>query len=190
MRIEETRLSGVCLLRPRRVSDIRSYLQQSWSAAALAEIGLEAGFVQETQYFLRMPGTVRGLSYQAPPHGQTVLTRVVAGEVLHVAVDVRQGSETYAQWTCAILSAANGRQMLVPEGFLRGFITLAPDTTVLNKLSAGHYREAEGCVDFADPDLAIDWGMPAHRMTPTPGESKGVPFASWSSPFVRTPVAA
>ena len=92
MQTEETALKGVEILRPKRINDIRGYFQESWSAARLEEAGIKLNFVQENQSFMRSPGTVRGLHVQAPPKAQTRLVRVLTGEVLDVAVDVRRGS--------------------------------------------------------------------------------------------------
>lgn len=190
MHTEETALAGVQILRPRRINDIRGYYQESWSAARLAEAGVRLDFVQESQSFTRAPGTVRGLHVQMPPKAQVKLMRVLTGEVAAVAVDIRQGSVTYGQHERVTLSATNGRQLLVPEGFLHGFVTRHPNTTVLTKATNPFDAALTQRVHFADPELAIDWGLPARRLVVGHEEMVAPAFAGWASPFQHAGAAA
>ena len=101
MHIMATRLDAVKVLRPKRITEIRSGTPE----AGLAQIGLNLALVQQYQSFTRQVGTVKGLHYQAPPQGQDKLVRVATGEIMDVAVDARVGAPTYGQWACVILSA-------------------------------------------------------------------------------------
>ncbi|MCH2077755.1 MAG: dTDP-4-dehydrorhamnose 3,5-epimerase [Rhodobacteraceae bacterium] len=190
MQTEETALKGVEILRPKRINDIRGYFQESWSAARLEEAGIKLNFVQENQSFMRSPGTVRGLHVQAPPKAQTRLVRVLTGEVLDVAVDVRRGSPTFGGWVGVTLSAMNGRQLLVPKGFLHGFVTRHPNTTVLVKVTTAFDGKLTQQVDFADSDLGIDWGIAPHRLMASPTDTGMPAFRDWVSPFTYAEAAA
>ena len=190
MQTEDTALKGVKILRPKRVNDIRGYFQESWSTARLEEAGIKLDFVQENQSFTRSSGTVRGLHIQGPPKAQTRLIRVLTGEVFDVAVDVRRGSPTYGHWVGVTLSAMNGRQLLIPKGFLHGFVTRHPNTTVLVKVTAPFDASLTQKVDFSDPILNIDWGIERHRMMASPSDTGLPAFAHWQSPFTYAEVAA
>lgn len=159
MRIEATGLPGVVLLEPRRFGDARGWFCETFSTRAMAAAGLMTEFVQDNQSFSAAAGTLRGLHFQRPPHAQAKLVRCLRGAIRDVAVDIRRGSPTWGQWVAAELSAENGRQLLVPAGFLHGFVTLVPDTEVHYKCSAFYAPEAEGAVRWDDPDLAVDWGL-------------------------------
>jgi len=159
MELEETSLDGVVILTPRAFADDRGVFWESWNARQFEKLGLSTNFVQDNQSISALPGTVRGLHYQAPPHAQAKLVRVLAGEIFDVAVDFRKGSPTFGQWTGVVLSAENRRQVLIPAGFLHGFITRVPETAVAYKCSDFYDREAEGAVRFDDPDIGIDWGI-------------------------------
>lgn len=190
MQIENTRLSGVKILRPRRINDLQGHFQESWNERQFSKAGLPSRFDHETQCFVRMAGMRRGLHYQAPPFAQERLVRVLTGEVLQVAVDARTGSPTYGEWTCAILNASNGRQMFIPDGCLHGFLTLAPETTLLSKTTEAHQTQAQGSVQAADSGLAIDWGMPEASILTDMRDHGAQPFAEWPSPFVCRDFAA
>lgn len=117
MQIEETALSGVLLITPRRFGDHRGFFSESYSRKAMAEAGVEIDFCQDNHSLSAQVGTVRGLHFQAPPHAQDKLVRCGRGALFDVAVDIRTGSPTYGQWVGFELSFENGRQLLVPAGF-------------------------------------------------------------------------
>ena len=156
---EETRLPGVVILTPRRFGDDRGFFSESWNRRVMADLGLDIDFVQDNHSLSRDTGTVRGLHFQSPPHAQTKLVRCGRGRLFDVAVDIRKGSATYGQWVGVELSFDNGRQLLIPEGFLHGFVTRAPDTEIIYKCSDFYVPDAEGAVRFDDPELGIDWGL-------------------------------
>ncbi|MEM7693786.1 MAG: dTDP-4-dehydrorhamnose 3,5-epimerase [Pseudomonadota bacterium] len=152
-------IEGVFTVRPRRHEDQRGWFEESFNQKRFSETGVTPGFVQDNQSVSHSVGTVRGLHFQAPPFAQAKLVRVLAGAVLDVAVDLRRGSPTYGRWVSAELSADNGVQIFVPRGFAHGFVTRTPDTIVAYKVDAHYDRESDGGIHFADPDLAIDWGV-------------------------------
>jgi len=159
MLIEATALPDVKLLTPKRFGDNRGYFSEVYKQTALREAGLDLEFIQDNQSLSREVGTLRGLHYQAPPFAQAKLVRVVTGRIYDVAVDIRVGSPSYGKWVGAELSADNLQQLLVPVGFLHGFVTLEPDTTVLYKVTAPYSAAHDGGVAWDDPDIGIVWPL-------------------------------
>ncbi len=179
MQIERTPLDGVLVITPRRFGDERGFFSESWSRAALAEVGVGIDFVQDNHSLSRAAGTVRGLHYQAPPMAQAKLVRCGRGRLLDAAVDARRGSPTYGQWFAAELSFENGRQLLVPEGFLHGFATLTPDTEVIYKCSAPYSPEHDGAVRW--DSVGVEWGVADPVLSDK--DARAPAFAEWESPF-------
>lgn len=183
MEIRQTALPGVLVLTPRRFGDARGWFSESWNSRRMADAGLDIAFVQDNESFSADTATVRGLHFQAPPHAQGKLVRVLRGAIADVAVDVRQGSPTYGRWIREPLSAENGAQLWVPAGFLHGFITLVPDTQVAYKVTDFYAPETEGSVRFDDPDLAIDWGVATATAVLSEKDAAAPGFAAFTSPF-------
>ncbi len=157
--ISTTALSGVLLITPQRFADQRGFFSESWNARRLADHGITLEFVQDNHSLSHEVNTVRGLHFQAPPHAQDKLVRCGRGRLFDVAVDVRKGSATYGQWVGYELSPENGRQLLVPKGFLHGFITREPETEIIYKCTDYYAPECDGAVRFDDPSIGIDWGV-------------------------------
>ncbi|WP_424930943.1 dTDP-4-dehydrorhamnose 3,5-epimerase [Amaricoccus macauensis] len=179
----DTRIPDVKVLTPKRFGDHRGYFSETWNAARMADLGLVFDFVQDNESLSAEPGTLRGLHYQAPPFAQTKLVRCATGAILDVAVDARRGSPTYGQWAAARISAEEGNQILVPRGFLHGFVTLVPQTQVIYKVDNLYDKESDGGVDCFDPDLAIDWGITRDEATLS-GKDEDLPaFRDFVSPF-------
>lgn len=160
MQVETTRLDGVVILTPRRIRDARGWFCETFSAPRMAAAGLDCDWVQDNQSFSATKGTLRGLHYQAPPHAQDKLVRCSRGAIRDVAVDFRSGSPGFGQWIAVELSAENGRQLLIPGGFLHGFVTLCDDTEVQYKCSDVYAPDCDGAVRWNDPAIGIDWGLP------------------------------
>lgn len=158
--IEDTEIPEVKAITPPVFEDERGAFFESWSRPALAEAGLMLDFVQDNQAYSKTAGVVRGLHFQRPPFAQGKLLRVVAGEVLDVAVDIRKGSPSHGRHVARVLSAANRVQLWVPEGFAHGYLTRAPDTIVLYKATGPYSKAHEGGLLWNDPALGIDWGIP------------------------------
>lgn len=183
--IATTSLAGVVTLTPRLFSDSRGSFQETYNRDTLAGLGIDTVFVQDNQSRSREAGTVRGLHFQAPPRAQAKLVRVLVGEIFDVAVDIRKGSPTYGQWTGVTLSAENGVQLLIPAGFLHGFVTRVPDCVVAYKCSDTYAPDCEGSVRFDDPDIGIDWGIPAYRAVLSDKDAAAGSFADLDSPFTH-----
>jgi dTDP-4-dehydrorhamnose 3,5-epimerase len=159
LQIEATHLPGVVILTPTRFGDERGFFCESWNKARMAGAGLDYDFVQDNHSMSAAPNTLRGLHYQAPPHAQDKLVRCGRGRLYDVAVDIRVGSPTYGQWVGVELSFENGKQLLVPKGFLHGFVTRAPDTEIVYKCTDFYNGAADGAVRWDDPAIGIDWDL-------------------------------
>lgn len=159
MEIEHTHLQGVVILTPARHGDARGFFSESWNKARMDSAGLTYDFVQDNHSLSKAVGTVRGLHYQRLPHAQAKLVRCGQGALFDVAVDIRIGSPTYGQWIGVELTAQNGKQLLIPAGFLHGFSTRAPDTEIIYKCTDYYAPECDGAVRYDDPAIGIDWGL-------------------------------
>lgn len=158
MKIEQTALDGVLVLTPPRFGDDRGWFCETWNAPRMAGLGVDIAFVQDNHSMSAAVGTLRGLHYQRPPHAQDKLVRCTRGLIFDVAVDFRAGSPSFGNWFGVELSPQNGMQLLVPKGFLHGFVTRAPDTEVQYKCSDVYAPDCDGCVRWDDPAIGIDWG--------------------------------
>ncbi len=161
MQVQETALAGVKVIAPKRFSDARGFFSETYNQRALAEIGIDAVFVQDNHSLSRDKGVVRGLHFQSPPHAQGKLLRVIRGAILDVAVDIRRGSPSYGRHVSVELSAEDWNQIWVPEGFAHGFCTLTNDTEVLYKVTAFYEPAHDHGIAWDDPDLGIDWPIDA-----------------------------
>ncbi|MCU0968507.1 MAG: dTDP-4-dehydrorhamnose 3,5-epimerase [Rubrivivax sp.] len=171
MKLLPTPLPGVVVVEPSVFGDDRGWFMESWNEArfeaALRDLGLPAPrrFVQDN-HSCSKAGVLRGLHYQLPPHPQGKLVRVVAGSAFDVAVDIRRGSPTFGQWTGVELTAANRRQLWIPEGFAHGFVALEDDTHFLYKTTDVYARDCERSIRWDDPAIGIVWPLPRGVATP------------------------
>ncbi|MBP2232962.1 dTDP-4-dehydrorhamnose 3,5-epimerase [Azospirillum agricola] len=163
MDIAALAIPDVKIIHPKKFGDHRGFFSETYSKRAFAAAGLDLDFVQDNQSLSAEVGTVRGLHFQLPPFAQDKLLRVVRGAVFDVAVDIRRGSPTFGQHVCAIISAAEWNQILVPAGFAHGFCTLEPDTEVIYKVTNFYSPEHDRGILWNDPDLGIDWPVEAGK---------------------------
>ena len=184
MQIEQTSLPGVVIITPARHGDARGFFSESWNRARLEEAGIAIDFVQDNHSLSEQVGTVRGLHFQSPPHAQAKLVRCGRGALYDVAVDIRRGSPTYGQWVGVELSFENGRQLLIPEGFLHGFVTRAPMTEIIYKCSDYYAPDCDGAVRFDDPEIGIDWGIDPAAAVLSAKDAKAPLLRDFASPFV------
>lgn len=180
MLIEPTRIPDVFILIPRRFGDARGWFSETWNSDILAKAGIKIDFVQDNHSLSARAGTLRGLHFQAPPHAQDKLVRCTRGSILDVAVDIRVGSETYSAWVMEELSAENGKQLLIPKGFLHGFLALSPDCEVQYKCSDYYAPESDGSVRW--DTAGIDW-PPVIEPILSAKDASAVSFADFQSPF-------
>ncbi len=185
MKVTETAIPDVRLIEPRRFGDERGFFAETWSARAFAEVGIATRFVQDNHSLSRRKGTVRGLHFQSPPHAQAKLVRCGRGRLFDVAVDIRAGSPTYGKWVGVELSAENGLQLYIPEGFLHGFATLEDDTEIVYKCSDFYAPDCDGTVRFDDPAIGIDWGIDLSDAVLSPKDAAAPLLADLDNPFVH-----
>ncbi|MCB2115348.1 MAG: dTDP-4-dehydrorhamnose 3,5-epimerase [Rhodobacteraceae bacterium] len=183
MQVTETSLPGVVILAPKRFGDSRGWFSEVWNRSTLEKAGIAADFVQDNHSCSRDVGTVRGLHFQSPPHAQAKLVRCGRGRVFDVAVDIRKGSPTFGKWTGVELSAENGLQLMIPAGFLHGFVTREPDSELLYKCTDFYAPDCDGAVRFDDPDLAIDWGIDPKTAILSDKDAGAPLFRNFATPF-------
>jgi dTDP-4-dehydrorhamnose 3,5-epimerase len=155
MEIEHLPLTGALMLTLRVFTDERGFFTETYSLDRYRQCGVEETFVQDNLSLSRR-NVLRGL------HGDSRLAKlvgVVRGSIFDVIVDIRDKSTTFGQWYGATLTAAAGRQIYVPRGFLHGFLALEDDTTVTYKQSAPYDRACEFSVAWNDPDIGIEWPL-------------------------------
>lgn len=183
MKVEETTIPDLVLLTAARIRDSRGWFSETWRQDTLARRGSPLHWAQDNHSYSVQAGTLRGLHYQAPPRAQDKLVRCTRGSIRDVAVDFRTGSPTFGRWVAVELSAENGRQLLIPKGFLHGFVTLEDHTEVQYKCSDVYSPEHDAAVRWNDPDLAIDWGVATPILS---DKDRAAPlFAQAPRPFVH-----
>lgn len=181
--LEYLAIEGLVLIVPARHGDHRGFFSEVYNKADLAAKGIGLEFVQDNHSLSAEMGTLRGLHYQTPPFAQAKLVRVSRGAVLDVAVDMRNHSPTFGRHVAVRLSAAAWNQLLVPEGFAHGFLTLEPDTEVQYKVTAPYSRECDRGIAWDDPGLGIDWGMPHEAIITSDKDKRHPPLSQIASPF-------
>ena len=155
MKVEETKLDGVLVLKPETFADNRGFFLESFNKEKYAKVGINFDFVQDN-HSRSSKSVLRGLHFQKnQPQGK--LVRVVRGEVYDVAVDIRSGSPTYGQWEAVILSEENKTQFWVPPGFAHGFVVLSEIADFEYKCTDYYDSSDEGSLLWNDPDLNILW---------------------------------
>lgn len=153
----ETKLKGCYIIEPKIINDERGYFMESFNEQTFEKgVGQRVHFVQDNQSY-SSKGVLRGLHYQTGEHAQAKLVRVLSGEVLDVAVDIRPESETYGQHISVLLSAENQKQFYIPRGFAHGFLVLSDKATFFYKCDNFYNKESEGGLIYNDVELAIDW---------------------------------
>jgi len=158
MTVTSTAFPGLYVLEPRVFGDERGFFFESYNRSELRKHGIDHEFVQDN-HSRSTKGVLRGLHYQRGEHAQTKLVRVTLGAVLDVVVDIRRGSPTYLRHFSIELSAENKKQLLIPRGFAHGFVVLTEYAEFLYKCDAFYNPASEGGIHYADPELAIDWGL-------------------------------
>lgn len=153
----ETALAGAYLVELERNEDERGFFARNWSQREFAERGLVSQFVESNISFSKKKGTLRGMHYQAAPHGQVKLVRCTAGAIFDVIIDLRRHSPTFKQWTSVELTAPNHLMLYVPVDFAHGFQTLEDDTEVTYQVSSPYHPESSTGVRWNDPAFGIPW---------------------------------
>ena len=159
MNVISTELKDVYILEPTVHGDHRGWFMESWSQRTMEEHGLSYQFVQDNHSYSSRKGTLRGLHCQKGEAAQAKLVRCTRGRIMDFVVDVRLGSPTYKKWFSVELSADNFRQLLIPRGFLHGYLSLTDDVEFVYKADNYYNKEADRTILWNDPDLGVDWGI-------------------------------
>lgn len=157
MKVTSLTLEGAKLIEPVVHGDHRGFFMESYNEKLMHENGIMHKFIQDNHSLSAEPGVLRGMHYQLNPKAQTKLIRVISGSIYDVILDIRKDSPTFGQWQGFILSDANKRQLLVPQGFAHGFCTLAANTQVIYKVDEYYSPEHDRGIAWNDPSLNIDW---------------------------------
>ena len=163
MNFIKTELNGVIIVEPRIFEDSRGYFFESYNEAEFVKNGITNRFIQDNQSKSSY-GVVRGLHCQTGNHAQAKLVRCLYGRVLDVAVDIRPNSQTFGKYMSVELSDENKRQLFIPRGFLHGFSVLSETAVFAYKCDNLYCKESEFGVRFDDPDINVDWRIPAEKI--------------------------
>lgn len=156
MEIIKTSIEGLVIIEPKVFEDERGYFMESFKESFIYENFPDLKFIQDNESKSSY-GVLRGLHFQKPPFEQTKLVRVIEGEVLDVAVDLRKNSSTYGKWESIILSGENKKQFLIPKGFAHGFVVLSKEAIVSYKVDNYYAPDFDSGIRYNDPMLNINW---------------------------------
>ena len=159
----ETAIPGVVVIEPKVFGDARGYFLESWSQRDFDAQVRPVRFVQDNESKSSY-GVLRGLHFQKGKDAQSKLVRVIKGRVLDVAVDIRRGSPTFGKHVMVELTGENHRQFFIPRGFAHGFVVLSEGALFQYKCDNLYAPQAEGAIAWDDPDLGIDWQVPADKI--------------------------
>ena len=162
MSFTKTDITGLLIFEPRVFEDSRGYFFESYNENIFCQAGIDIRWVQDNQSASDY-GVIRGLHYQLSPHAQSKLIRVLKGKILDVVVDIRKGSPTYGKSFTVKLSAKNKKQLFIPAGFAHGFSVLSEKAEVMYKCDVFYNKESEAGIIYNDPELGIDWQIPAEQ---------------------------
>ena len=159
MTFTESALQGCFIIEPKVLKDDRGYFMESYNLRTFQDkTGITQPFVQDNQSF-STKGVLRGLHYQTGEHAQAKLVRVIQGEVLDVAVDIRPNSPTFGKYESVLLTGENQKQFYIPRGFAHGFLVLSDTALFFYKCDNFYNKESEGGIIYSDASIGIDWKM-------------------------------
>ena len=156
MEIIKTSIDGLVIIQPKVFEDQRGYFMESFKESFIKENFPDIHFIQDNESRSSY-GVLRGLHFQKPPFEQTKLVRVIEGEVLDIAVDLRTNSPTYGKWESLVLSGENKKQFFIPKGFAHGFVVLSNEAIFTYKVDNPYSPEYDSGIIYNDPYLNIDW---------------------------------
>lgn len=182
MEVIKTNIEGVVIIEPRIFKDDRGYFFESFSQREFEEKVCKTTFVQDNESKSSY-GVLRGLHFQKPPFAQSKLVRVIKGAVLDVAVDIRKGSPTFGQYVSVELTGENHRQFFIPRGFAHGFSVLSEEVIFQYKCDNFYSPQSEGAIAWNDPDLNIDWRIPAEKVVLSEKDGKHPRLKDWRNVF-------
>lgn len=184
MKVFETKLKDAKIIEVDVYGDHRGFFMENYTESKFREHGIDIEFIQDNHSLSIEPGVLRGLHFQTPDKAQTKLIRATSGVIYDVIVDIRKGSPTYSQWQGFILSEYNHRQLLVPQGFAHGFMTLTPNCNVQYKVDNYYSASNDSGIAFDDPELNINWPMPKDKLILSDKDKNHSKLSELNNPFV------
>ena len=183
MRVEQTPLKDCFIIHDTVFEDERGYFFESFNKQRFyKETGLDINFVQDNQS-RSVRGVLRGLHFQAGDAAQAKLVRVLRGEVLDVAVDIRKSSPTFGQYFSVVLSESSRTQFFVPRGFAHGFVVLSQQADFFYKCDNYYNKASEGGIIYNDPQINIDWQISSQELIVSTKDMELTVLSSFQSPF-------
>ena len=183
MEVIKTEIEGPLIIEPRIFRDARGYFFESFSERDFCSNVKEVHFVQDNES-RSVYGVLRGLHFQKPPFSQSKLVRVIRGAVLDVAVDIRKGSPSYGRYVAVELTEDNHRQFFIPRGFAHGFSVLSDEAVFQYKCDSFYAPQSEGAIAWDDPDIGIDWKIPAEAILLSDKDRSHPRLKDMDSPFI------
>ena len=177
-----TPIKDLIIFEPKVFNDERGFFFESYNSKTFSDNGITANFIQDNHSSSAF-GVLRGLHFQRAPFAQAKLVRVIEGEVLDVAVDLRKKSPTFGQWFSIILSSENKKQLFVPRGFAHGFVVLSQSAQFLYKVDNVYSKESEGSIVFSDEDLNIDWQIDLSKVLVSQKDAQAKSFKEVETNF-------
>lgn len=185
MKVIDTSIEGLKIIKPDIFRDSRGYFFESYSKKMFDDVVANVEFVQDNESCSSY-GVIRGLHFQYPPHCQAKLVRCVKGRVLDVAVDLRKGSVTYGKHVAIELSEDNHLQFFIPHGFAHGFSVLSETAVFQYKCDDYYHPETEGGISCIDSALGIDWRIEPDKAILSEKDLKHISLKDFDSPFIYT----
>lgn len=182
MKLNKTDIDGLVIIEPAVYGDERGYFMESFKAEWFNENVCKTDFIQDNES-KSTKGVLRGLHFQKPPFEQAKLVRVIEGEVLDVAVDLRKDSKTYGEHRSILLTGENKKQFFVPRGFAHGFVVLSDTATFSYKVDNVYSPECDAGLAFDDATLNIDWKIENSELQLSAKDKVQPDFKSFKSPF-------
>lgn len=182
MDLIKTSINDLILIHPKVHVDERGYFMESYKTSFISENFPDLNFVQDNESYSHF-GTLRGLHFQRPPFEQTKLVRVIKGEVLDVAVDLRKKSNTYGKYYSVILSEKNKKQLLIPKGFAHGYLVISESAIFSYKVDNYYSSKHEDGIIFNDENLNINWGINHDKIKLSAKDSMLKHFKDLDSPY-------
>lgn len=179
----KTAFPGLLIFEPVVYEDSRGYFYESFNERTFEQEGIKLSFVQDNQA-KSVYGVIRGLHYQLNPHAQTKLIRAISGVILDVVVDMRKNSPAYGKAYSIELSAENKKQLFIPPGFAHGYSVLSETAEVVYKCDVFYHKESEAGILFNDPELNIDWKLPADKAIISDKDKNQPLFAACKNNFI------
>lgn len=154
----KTEIDGCFEVVPKVFGDNRGWFYESYSKKVFEENGINIDFVQDNRSFSAKKGTLRGLHCQKDPFAQAKIVTCLRGEIIDVAVDIREGSPTYMKKVMVKLTGENKKMLLIPRGCLHGFVSLTEDVEISYKVDNLYEPSADRSIKFDDPEINVEWG--------------------------------